>query len=244
MSKPIDAGIGAQLAERSPLGRGYRRAWPGHQVGLADAEQQRAVQPGGAAARAKRRAEQPAGGGAIAPARVLADRNHVAPARLATGRVDESRLVRLSDRRQVPAADRGAQHAGGEQWRGAVRLAHQVEERHLSDRRCHPGVFRRRRERVAGSHRGPEGRHPIAVHARQRAGAGDRRPPVLALSRRAEHIRLATAVAEAAVVEDQRRDSRRREAFGERPQPVPPGAGEAMAHDDRRRSGRAAGRRV
>ncbi len=68
----------------------------------------------------------------------------------------------------------------------------------------------------------------------QRAGEGDRRAPVLELARGLEEVRLAAAVAEAAVVEDERRDAGGREALGERPEPVAARAGQAVRHDDDR----------
>ena len=101
-------------------------------------------------------------------------------------------------------------------------------------------VVRGRRERVAAAHRGAEGRHALGVDARQRPGEGDRRPPVLELALRLEQVRLAAAVAEAAVVEDERRDARRREALGEGPEPVAPRPREPVRHDHDRRLRRVA----
>jgi hypothetical protein len=116
--------------------------------------------------------------------------------------------------------------------------------RNVADRRRHPAIPGRRRERVAGAHRGAEGGDPPGVDARQGPGAGDRRPPVLELAPRAEEVGLAAAVAEAAVIEEESGDPGRGETFRERPEAVPPRAREAMGHDHDGRRRAVAGRWV
>ena len=59
-----------------------------------------------------------------------------------------------------------------------------------------------------------------------------------------EEVGLAAAVAEAAVVEEERGDAGGGEALGEGPEAVPARPGEAVGHDDDRRDRRAARRRV
>ena len=125
-----------------------------------------------------------------------------------------------------------------------MRLAQDVEEGHLAHRRRDPPVVRRGGERVAAAHRGAEGGDPLGVDAGQRAGEADRRAPVLELARGVEEVRLAAAVAEAAMVEEERGDARRGEALGERPEPVAARPREAVRHDDDRRRGLAARRRI
>src|SRR5689334_13046079 len=110
-----DAGIGTQLAPGRPPRRGDRRAGPGDAVGLTDADEPRAVQPAGVASRPVWAPEQPARGDAVAPARILADRDHVSPALLPAGRVDQRRLVGPADGREVLAPCRGGQHPRGHQ---------------------------------------------------------------------------------------------------------------------------------
>ena len=59
-----------------------------------------------------------------------------------------------------------------------------------------------------------------------------------------EEVGLAAAVAEAAVVEDERGDAGCGEALGEGPETVAARPGEAVGHDDDRRDRRASRRRV
>jgi hypothetical protein len=101
-----------------------------------------------------------------------------------------------------------------------MRLPPHVEERDLADRRRDAAVGRRGGQCVAATRRGPERRQPIAVDARQGAGGRDRRAPVLELAARLEQVRLAAAVAEAAVVEDEGGDAGGGESLRERAQPV------------------------
>ena len=125
-----------------------------------------------------------------------------------------------------------------------MRLRDDVEERNLADRRGDAPVRCRRRQRVAAAHRGAEGRDPLGVDARQGASMRDRRAPVLELARRMEEVRLSRAVAEPAVIEDERREARRRETLGEGTEAVTASAGEAVGHDDDRRIIRGADRRI
>ena len=141
------------------------------------------------------------------------------------------------------AAGRGEEHPRGDHGPGAMALGHQVDERHLADRGGDPGVVRRRRERVAAAHRGAEGRDPSGVDSRQPAGAGDRRPPVIELAGGGEEVGLAGAVAEAAVIEDKRRDPGVGEALGEGPEAVAAGSRQAVGHHHRGRVP-ASGRRI
>ena len=115
-----------------------------------------------------------------------------------------------------------------------MRLADDVEEGDLADRGGDARVVGGGGQRVAAAHRGAEGRDPVGVDPGQRAGEGDRRAPVLELARRVEEVGLAAAVAEAAVIEDERGEPGRREALGERPEPVAPRPREAVRHDDDR----------
>ena len=185
-------------------------------------------------------AQQPASGDPVTPARVLATGDHPTPSCRGARGVDEGRLVGIPDRRQMLAAGGGEQHAAGYQRRGAVGLAHDVEEGNLADRRGDPPVLGGGGQRVAAAHRGPEGRDPLSVDPGQVPGAGDRRPPVLELALRLEEVGDAVAVAEAAVIEDEGGDPGGGKALRERPEPVAPGPGEAVRHDDR---GRLAGSR-
>src|SRR5262249_52438292 len=100
--------------------------------------------------------------------------------------------------------------------RRAVRLAGHVEERDLADRGRDAAVRRRGRERVAATHRRAERDDAVG----QRAREGDRGRPVLQLAGGLEAVPLAAAVAEAAVVEDERAVARRGESLGERPEAV------------------------
>ena len=240
----VDAGIGAQLAPWRPLRRRDRRPRPGNAVGLADADQPGAVEAGGVPGRPVGAPEQPARGDAVAPARVLAVGDDPAPTGLGVRSVDRSGLVRLPDRRQVLAAQSRQQDPRGHGWGGAVRLAHQVEEGDLADRGGDAGVGGRGGKRVAAAHRGTEGHDPRGVDAWEGAGPGDRRRPVLELAARVEQVRLAAAVAEATVVEDEGREPGGGEALGERAQPVAPRPRQAVRHDHDRRPGLGALRRV
>lgn len=162
----------------------------------------------------------------------------MAPAGLGAGGVDEGRLVRLPDRRQRAAADGCRQHLRRDPRPGAVRLSPGVEEGDLADHRGDRGIVDAGGERVATAHRGAEGRDPGGVDSWLRAGAGDRRTPVVELSARVEAVGLAAAVAEAAVVEQQRRDPGRGEALGEGAEAVAPRPREAVRHHRVRRGAR------
>jgi hypothetical protein len=116
-----------------------------------------------------------------------------------------------------------------------VRLGDDVEERHLADDRGDPLVGGSGGERVSAAHRRPESRHPVGIDAGQGPPEGERRPPILELPARPEEVRLAAAVAEAAMVEDQGLDAGGREALGEGPQAVAPGSRKAVCHHHQRR---------
>ena len=95
-------------------------------------------------------------------------------------------------------------------------MTHDVEEGHLTDRGSHPLVGRRCGECIASTHRGAERRHPLGVDARQPARERDRSHPVLQLTGGVEQVPRAGAVAESAVVEDERGDACARKALRER----------------------------
>lgn len=103
----IDAGVGAQLAFGRSPGRGDSGTRPGNAVGLADADQPGAMKLGGMANRSKRTAEQPTRRDAVAPARILADRDDAAPALLSTRCVDQRCFIGLADGWQMSPHDRG-----------------------------------------------------------------------------------------------------------------------------------------
>jgi hypothetical protein len=113
-----------------------------------------------------------------------------------------------------------------------VRLQHDVEEGHLADGCCYALVLSGGGERVAAAHGRSECRHTIAVDVRQRAAEGDRRAPVLELARRLKQIGLAVAVAEAAMVERERRDTLRGKALGESSEAIASRTRHAMRHHD------------
>ena len=115
-------------------------------------------------------------------------------------------------------------------------LAEHVEERHLADRRPR----RAGRPPPRASALPPPIDEPnVATRSGSTPGSDarerDRRAPVVELARGLEQVRLAAAVAEAAVVEHERGEARRGEALGERPEPVAARAGQAVRHDDDRR---------
>ncbi len=113
-----------------------------------------------------------------------------------------------------------------------MRLEPDVEERHSADRGGDASIVRRGRERVAAIHRRPERRDARGIDTGQRARERDGRAPVVQLARGMEQVRLARAVSEPAMVEQQRGDARSREALGERAQPIAARPGQAMRHDD------------
>ena len=123
-------------------------------------------------------------------------------------------------------------------------LADDVEERDLADRGGDAPVLSRGGQRVSPAHRGAEGRDPLRVDRGQGAGERDRRAPVLELERRLEEVGLARAVAEPAVVEDERLEAGGGEALGEGAEPIAPRAREAVGHDDDRPLPGCAGGRV
>src|SRR6188474_308287 len=227
----IDTRVGAQLALRRPPCGGDRGVGPGDAVGLANANQPGAVELGRVPDRPVGPAEQPAGGNTVAPAGVLAGCDHLAPALLSTGSVDECDLVRLAHSRNVPASHRRRDRLERHARRGSVCLAHDVEKRHLADGGRDVCVARGGSQCVAAAHRGAERRHPGAIDSRQGAREGDGTPPVLELTRRVEEVLLPTAVAEAAVVEYERCEASRRKALGEWPEPVAPRSRKTMCHD-------------
>ena len=111
-------------------------------------------------------------------------------------------------------------------------LAQDVDEGHLAYRRRDPRIVRCGGERVAAAHRGAEGGDALGVDVGKRAGEGDRRAPVVELAGRVEEVGLAAAVAEAAVVEEERGDAGSGEALGEGPEAVAARPGQAVRHDD------------
>ena len=210
-----------------------RRPGPRDPVVLADADEPRAVERRGVADRAERPPEEPAasrpGYASASPRRS----RRLAASRARVGGVDRRRLVGLSDCGQVLAAGRGGEHprrrcAGGERcaWRtmsrngtwliaAATSVSSAAAASALPPPIDEPKVATRDR-----------------VDAGQRARERDRRAPVGELARRLEQVGLAGAVAEAAVVEDERGDSGVGEALREWPEPVAAGSGEPMGHDD------------
>jgi hypothetical protein len=185
-----------------------------------------------------RRADQPARRYAVAPTRVLPDGDDVPPALLGAGRVDERRLVRLSHRRQVAAGRRHLQHARDHARCRPERLARQVQERDLADNGRDVPVRGRGSQGVPAAHRRPEGRHAGRIDAGQRAGERDRCAPVLELAGGLEPVGLATAVAESAVVEEERGDPGGREALREGAEPIAPRPRQPVGHHDHRGAGR------
>jgi hypothetical protein len=126
----------------------------------------------------------------------------------------------------------------------AQRLPDDVEERNLADRGRDPPVRRRGGQGVAAAHRRAEGRHPVGIDPGKGTGAGDRGSPVGKLPGRVEQVLLAAAVAEAPVVEDERRDPDSGETLGECPEPVSARPGEAMRHHHDRSELSLAGRLI
>src|SRR4051794_14473049 len=116
-----------------------------------------------------------------------------------------------------------------------MRLAHDVEEGNLADRRRHARIGRGRGKRIATPHPGAERRAPARIAAGQGAGKSDRGGPILELPPRIEEIRLPAAVTEPAVVEDERRESLRREALRKAAQAIATRPGETVGHNDGRR---------
>src|SRR3954464_13408235 len=112
-------------------------------------------------------------------------------------------------------------------------LRDDVEEGHLADGGGHLRVFSGCGERVAASHRRAERRDPRAIDLWQRTHKRNRRLPVFELSPGIEEIRLTTAIAEAAMVEDKRRKSSIGEALRKGTQAVPSRAGEPVGNDYR-----------
>ena len=155
---------------------------------------------------------------------------------LGVRRVDERRLARSADGRKVRAAERRGEHPRGHRA-ARTRCAWRTMSRNGTwrDRRRHARVAGRRGERVAAAHRRSEGDDPLRVGAVERACVRDRRAPVLELARRLEQVRLAAAVTEAAVVEDEREQPRRREALGERAEAVAACPGQPVGHHHHRR---------
>ena len=98
-------------------------------------------------------------------ARILSDRHHVTPTGLAARRVDERRLIRRADHRQMATQDGREQHPDGDPERGTMRLARDVKKRHLAYRCGDTGILGSRGECVAPAHRGAERRHAIRVNA-------------------------------------------------------------------------------
>jgi two-component system cell cycle response regulator len=123
-----------------------------------------------------------------------------------------------------------------------MRLRDDVEEGHLADCGCDIRVFCGRSQGVTSTYRGAERRQPGTVGLRQRAGAGDRRVPVLALSPRLEKVGHAAAVAEAPVIENEGGKPGGGETLGERPESITARSREPVRHHDDRR--RTSGRRV
>ncbi len=113
----IDSPIGAELTEWGPTrgcDRGPRRGDP---VGLANANEPRAMQLGGMTGRPIRTAEQPSRRNPIAPARILADLNDMAPTNLTTWCVDERGLAWLPDGGQMSVEGSREQDAGADPQR-------------------------------------------------------------------------------------------------------------------------------
>ena len=240
----IDAGIGAQLAERGPPRRRDRRSRLGDPVGLADADQPGAVQVGGVAAGTEGSAEQPARGDRL--------RQRESSPIATTWRQPGSPPGAL-----MKAASSGWPIAGRCLPRAAASRNRAVTD---GEERCAWLTMSRNgtwliaaatspSPAAAASALPPPIEEPnVATRSASMPGseAGERdcRPPVVELARGLEQVRLAAAVAEAAMVEDERRDPRRREALGERPEPVAPRAGEPVGHDDDRRLRRVSSGRV
>jgi hypothetical protein len=155
----------------------------------------------------------------------------VAPSGLAVRRIDERRLVRLANRRKVTPLPGRAEHRPHDLAGGPVRLARKVQKRDLADHGGHAHVLSRGGKRVAATHRGPEGDHPVGVDAVQGADERDRRTPVLELACGLEEIGLSRALAEPAMVEDEGREALRGKSLGEGAQAVASRARQAMGHD-------------
>ena len=163
--KVIDAGVGAQLAQRSAIRRRDCRPWLGDLVALTDTDKPWAMQSTRMACRPIGPAKKPARRGTVAPTRILPDRHHVTPTGIATRRVDERRLIRRADHRQMATQDGREQHPDGDPKRRSVRLARHVKKRHLAYRCGDTGILGSRGECVAPAHRGAERRHAIRVNA-------------------------------------------------------------------------------
>lgn len=108
----IDAWISSQLPQWRPASGPDRNARCRHPVGLADANQPGAMKAASMpnVVEGERRSEKPARRGAVTPAGVLADGDDMLPAGFAAGSIDEGGIARLTEGRQVPAADRGGDH--------------------------------------------------------------------------------------------------------------------------------------
>ena len=170
----------------------------------------------------------------VAPARALADRHDVAPARLCPGRVDERGLVRLSDRGQV-AAGAAAPPTSRARTLRAGRYACVSRSRNGTwlIAAAMPGSW------AAATSACPPPREDPNVAMRSASMPGSERANEIAACQSSSsrcgsvRIRLAGAVPEAAIVEHQRSDPGLGEALGERA-PIASRAGQAVPHDDQR----------
>ena len=153
------------------------------------------------------------------------------------GRVDERGLVRLSDRGQVAAGLGDLQHLRAHAPGRAIRLVSRSRNGTWLIAAAMPASRAAATSACPPPREDPNVAIAVGVDARQRAGERDRRVPVLELALRVGQIRLAGAVAEAAIVEHQRRDPGLGEALGERAQPIASRARQAVRHDDQRGGG-------
>jgi hypothetical protein len=233
--------VAPQLPLRGLAGDADRRLAGDQEVGVGDADEQRAADArGGPAGPVEGLGEREARGDLVAPGGLRRRQIGKATERVGGGgdgeRARETAKVAqagAADDRADPVAQPGGEQAGALGERNLEQLGQAVGERNLRDHGGDPLVLGGQAHDVATRARGaPEG-DPLGIDAVEPAGEGDRRPPVVELGAVVVELAwLALAGAEEAVVEDERGDPGGGEALGVGVEALLADAVEAVRDDD------------